>query len=43
MKKLSKKIKYIILFGSDEEEIKFYYDDEYEKYSHKKTFEGVIN
>ncbi len=42
-KKLSKKIKDIILFGSDEEEIKFNYDDGYEKYSHKKTFEGVIN
>ena len=41
--KLSKKIKDIILYGSDEEEIKFSYDDGYEKYSHKKTFEGVIN
>ena len=42
-KKLSKKNKDVILFGSDEEEIKFTYDDGYEKYSHKKTFEGVIN
>ena len=42
-KKLSKKIKDIILFGSDDEEIKFSYDDGYEKYSHKKTFEGIIN
>jgi excinuclease ABC subunit A len=42
-KKLSKKIKDVILFGSDEEEIKFNYDDGYEKYSHKKTFEGVVN
>ena len=41
--KLSKKIKDIILYGSDDEEIKFSYDDGYEKYSHKKTFEGVIN
>jgi len=41
--KLSKKIKDIILFGSDDEEIRFFYDDGYEKYSHKKTFEGVIN
>jgi len=40
---LSKKIKNIILYGSDDEEIKFSYDDGYEKYSHKKTFEGVIN
>jgi len=40
---LSKKIKDIILYGSDDEEIKFSYDDGYEKYSHKKTFEGVIN
>ncbi|MDA9733340.1 excinuclease ABC subunit UvrA [Candidatus Pelagibacter sp.] len=42
-KKLPKKIKDIILYGSDEEEIKFNYDDGYEKYSYKKTFEGVIN
>jgi excinuclease ABC subunit A len=42
-KKLPKKIKDVILFGSDEEEIKFTYDDGYEKYSHKKTFEGVVN
>ncbi|MDA9955901.1 excinuclease ABC subunit UvrA [Candidatus Pelagibacter sp.] len=42
-KKLPKKFKDAILFGSDEEEIKFIYDDGYEKYSHKKTFEGVIN
>ena len=42
-KKLPKKFKDVILFGSDEEEIKFIYDDGYEKYSHKKTFEGVIN
>ena len=41
--KLSKKIKDILLYGSDDEEIKFTYDDGYEKYSHKKTFEGVIN
>jgi len=41
--KLSKKIKDVILFGSDDDEIKFSYDDGYEKYSHKKTFEGVIN
>ncbi len=42
-KKLPKKIKDIILYGSDDDEIKFNYDDGYEKYSHKKTFEGVIN
>ena len=42
-KKIPKKIKEIILYGSDNEEIKFVYDDGYEKYSHKKTFEGVIN
>ena len=41
--KLTKKIKDVILYGSDDEEIKFTYDDGYEKYSHKKTFEGVIN
>jgi len=42
-KKIPKKVKDVILFGSDDEEIKFNYDDGYEKYSHKKTFEGVIN
>ena len=42
-KKLPIKIQDLILFGSDEEEIKFSYDDGYEKYSTKKTFEGVVN
>ncbi len=42
-KKLPKKIQDIILYGSDEEEIKFSYDDGYESYTTKKTFEGVIN
>ena len=42
-KKLYKKIQDIILYGSDEDEIKFHYDDGYEKYDTKKTFEGVIN
>ena len=42
-KKLPKKIQDIILFGSDDEEIKFSYDDGYEEYSTKKAFEGVIN
>ena len=41
--KIPKKIREIILYGSDDEEIKFSYDDGYEKYSHKKTFEGVVN
>ena len=42
-KKISKKNQEIILYGSDTEEIKFTYDDGYETYSTKKTFEGVIN
>ena len=42
-KKLSKKIQDIILFGSDDEKIKFKYDDGYESYSTTKTFEGVVN
>ncbi len=42
-KTLPKKYQDIILYGSDEDEIKFYYDDGYEKYDTKKTFEGVIN
>ena len=41
--KLSKKIKEIILYGSDDDEIKFSYDDGYETYSTKKSFEGVVN
>ena len=40
---LPKKIQDLILYGSGEEEIKFSYDDGYEKYSNKKSFEGVIN
>jgi excinuclease ABC subunit A len=42
-KKLSKKIQDVILYGSDEEEIKFSYDDNYQAYTTKKTFEGVVN
>ena len=42
-KKISKKIQDIILFGSDDEDIKFSYDDGYDTYSTKKTFEGVVN
>src|SRR6056300_1788933 len=41
-KKIPKKIQDIILYGSDDEEIKFSYDDGYGKYSNSKTFEGVI-
>ena len=39
-KKLSKKIQDIILFGSDDDEIRFSYDDGYESYTTKKTFRG---
>ena len=42
MEKIPKKIQEIILYGSDEEEIKFSYDDGYEAYT-TKTFEGVVN
>ena len=42
-KKLPEKIKDILLYGSHDDEIKFNYDDGYEKYSTKKSFEGVIN
>ena len=42
-RKIPKKIQDVILYGSDEEEIKFSYDDGYEAYSTKKTFEGVVN
>ncbi len=43
-KKLPKKIQDIILYGSGDDEIKFTYDDGYEKYTTaKKSFEGVVN
>ena len=42
-KRLPQKIKDIILYGSHDDEIRFNYDDGYEKYSTKKSFEGVIN
>ncbi len=43
-KKLPKKYQDVILYGSDDDEIKFSYDDGYERYTTaKKTFEGVIN
>jgi len=42
-KKIPKKIQDVILFGSDDDEIKFSYDDGYEPYNTKKAFEGVIN
>ena len=42
-KKITKEIKDVILYGSNDDEIKFSYDDGHEKYSTKKTFEGVIN
>ena len=35
-KKIPKKIQEIILYGSDDEEIKFSYDDNYETYTTKK-------
>ena len=42
--RLPKKIQDIILYGSGEDELKFSYDDGYEKYTTaKKTFEGVVN
>ena len=42
-KKLTKEVQNIILYRSENEEIKFSYDDGYEKYANKKKFEGVIN
>ena len=42
-KKLTKEVQNIILYGSENEEIKFSYDDGYEKYANKKKFEGVVN
>ncbi len=40
---IPKKIQDIILYGSDEEEVKFSYDDGYDSYTTKKAFEGVVN
>jgi excinuclease ABC subunit A len=42
-KKLSKKIQDVVLYGSDEDEIRFSYDDNYQAYTTKKAFEGVVN
>ncbi len=42
-KKLDKEIRDMLLYGSNDEEIKFIYDDGHEKYSTKKTFEGIVN
>ena len=39
---LPKRIRQIILHGSDEEEIKFVYDDGMRRYETRKPFEGVI-
>ncbi|HKQ45336.1 MAG TPA: excinuclease ABC subunit UvrA [Rhizomicrobium sp.] len=39
---LPKKIRQIILHGSDEEEVKFVYDDGMRRYETRKPFEGVI-
>ncbi len=39
---LPKKIRQVILHGSDEEEIKFVYDDGMRRYETRKPFEGVI-
>ena len=40
--KLPKKIQNVILFGSNEEQIKFTYDDGYRVQTSKRTFEGVV-
>ncbi len=41
-RELPEKIQEIILYGSDNEEIKFYYEDGLRNYITKKAFEGVI-
>lgn len=41
-KELPEKVREVILFGSDSEEIQFSYDDGVRRYNAKKTFEGVI-
>ena len=40
--KLSEKVHQVIIFGTDEEEIDFVYDDGLRRYEVTKTFEGVI-
>ena len=40
--KLPKKIQNVILFGSNDEHIKFTYDDGYRVQTSKRTFEGVV-
>src|SRR5690606_13406326 len=41
--KLSKAVRDIILYGTDEEEVKFVYDDGMRSFETKKPFEGVVN
>ena len=40
---LTKKAREAVLFGTDDEEIRFSYDDGARKYTVKKPFEGVVN
>ena len=42
MEKNPKKIQDIILYGSDDEEIKFSYDDGYEAYTTKKLLKVLL-
>ncbi len=42
-KDIPKKVKEILLHGSDEDEIKFIYDDGARRYEVKKPFEGIIS
>ena len=42
-KDLPKKAQQAILYGSDEEDIRFVYDDGLRRYETKKPFEGVVN
>jgi excinuclease ABC subunit A len=41
--KLSKSVRDIILYGTDEEEVKFVYDDGMRSFETRKPFEGVVN
>ncbi|MGD9321363.1 MAG: excinuclease ABC subunit UvrA [Desulfobacteraceae bacterium] len=42
LKDLPKKVQEVLLYGSGDEEIKFYYEKDDRRYSHTRPFEGII-
>jgi excinuclease ABC subunit A len=42
-KKLSKRIQDVILYGSEDEKIRFFYEDGEKRFYYEKEFEGIVN